>query len=403
MCPHAVAEQTARPGIQCPVRGAVQSASATAYQPRPSTLLQRRQELAVVVDDGVGAQLADGARRVAEGDADAGHAGGHGGGDVDLAVAHHHRALDAAADQRDGAGQVAGIGLAHGERVAAGDGAEAARRGRAGPAAICDSASNLLVQTASRAPACSSVVEQLGHALERPADDGDVVLVVGRGTARAARSPRRSGLATPCRRRPASIMAREPRLMKGCSSAGDTGASPIRPNTWLAAAARSGAVSTRVPSRSKTMVASVRSRAMGQRCDVASAAATLCGSDCRACHARERERCAWPAIGLHRARLRGLDRARQPRHAGRPVTVEASHGQAHHHPRQEPVLRRRPVGRRAEAARHQQGDRRHHGARARVRRGRDARGHRGRQPRLPELVEDAGQGALQAGAHAGST
>ena len=42
-------------------------------------------------------------------------------------------------------------------------------------------------------------------------------------------------------------------------------------------------------------------------------------------------------------------------------------------PCQEQVLRRRPVGRRAEAAGHQQGHRRHHGASARVRRGRDAR------------------------------
>ena len=51
--------------------------------------------------------------------------------------------------------------------------------------------------------------------------------------------------------------------MKGCSSATVTGARPTSPSAWLVAAVRSGAVSTMVPSRSKTMVVSLRSRGMG--------------------------------------------------------------------------------------------------------------------------------------------
>ncbi len=71
------------------------------------------------------------------------------------------------------------------------------------------------------------------------------------------------------------------------------------------------------------------------------------------------------------------------------------HGQAHHQPDQKPVLRRRPVDRRAQAARHQQGHRRRHHQGAEPRRGGDAIGHRGRQPRAAGLVQAARQGALQ--------
>ena len=50
--------------------------------------------------------------------------------------------------------------------------------------------------------------------------------------------------------------------MKGCSSATVMGASPSSASVWLVAAVRSGAVSTSVPSRSKTMVVSRSSRGM---------------------------------------------------------------------------------------------------------------------------------------------
>ena len=78
----------------------------------------------------------------------------------------------------DGARQMAGSRLAHGERVAAGDGAEArceAQRlqQRLGQA--------FELVGAHRQPRAGreQTVEQLGDALERPAADGDIVGVEG--------------------------------------------------------------------------------------------------------------------------------------------------------------------------------------------------------------------------------
>src|SRR5215468_6758200 len=57
---------------------------------------ERRHELAVVVNDHVWREVPNGARRVTEGDGDAGYVGGLGRDDINLAVADHHRPLDTA-------------------------------------------------------------------------------------------------------------------------------------------------------------------------------------------------------------------------------------------------------------------------------------------------------------------
>ena len=84
----------------------------------------------------------------------------------------------AAARHLDGAGQMAGRGLEHIEGVAAGDDGEAMVEPEL-PQQRFDSSSNLLVQTASRAPPACRAFEHFGDAFVRPAEHGHVVRIVG--------------------------------------------------------------------------------------------------------------------------------------------------------------------------------------------------------------------------------
>ena len=99
-------------------------------------------------------------------------------GKVDLAVAHHHRAVRPAAGHLDGAGQMAWRRFANGERVAAGDGAEARGETERLQQRL-GQAFELVGAHASRAPRREQMVQQLRDAVERPAADRNIVGVEG--------------------------------------------------------------------------------------------------------------------------------------------------------------------------------------------------------------------------------
>ena len=125
-----------------------------------------------------GIELAHRARRVAEGHADGGHVGGSGGGDVDLAVSHHHGAIRPPAGHLDGADQMAGRGLEHVEGVAPGNGGETALEVQFTQQQSRQALELVGAHGEARARRRQRV-EQFGNALERPARDRHVVGIEG--------------------------------------------------------------------------------------------------------------------------------------------------------------------------------------------------------------------------------